>query len=1056
MIEPPVDAFTEPVARARRFAALSGPFDPHQLRDVVGSVTSEVALAVASVLADVCDTDLPDGLWLMRGTARRREIEALVAAGFLTEAIEWRRSMTTGNATIDGATVDILDALTGSANSTPPSSEEAADRFDADALKRIAVALDRAGERAPAHGSIDLVRSALGRKDTRERSEAMLKDGFFGRTAELARIARWLAHPSSKRPVKALFISGLPGIGKSTLIDESVRRAMTAVPPWIVVRLDFDRSGLDVQDRVGLTIEISRQVSIALGDAAPGLRQARLTAAGALGSTDPDLKGERREHVPDQLARALADAIAAGGRPVLIILDTLEVLRGRGETHPQRLFDCLDELCDRGLRPIAVIGAGRGEALESVKGRVPTSIILEGLDQPSAEAMLSRLNAPPASRGEILSIAEGNPLVLRLAAQVVREAGSEALDSARRRRGLRAAFLYRVLLSRIGDPTLQSLAEPGLIVRRINPDLIGEVLAPQLLRHRLDPQAAVQVFDTLSTNHWLVEPDPTAPGWVRHRSDIRRVLLRLLYEGERAGAAARIDRAAAKWFGHRPEAFAPIESAYHHLQATRRGDDMPSIDPQVLQQFDAETIAELPEAAQDYVRSMRGERTSQFRAGAEPLAAGPLHLEAAAKELEATIERGDIIEAGYVYDRALAGKNLDPSSSISDIARTYLWRAGRWRAATRDIGRQRPIGGPDDGLREESPVVALARLEMAAELCFAGFVQKLVSAPDLLLLAGELRMRGIKGSIGDGALGVALNDAGGPRSAASWSTFDPILAAETVWKGEPRDPRLIDVLSVAQSQFAARVLPATGPDQSSAQQAPSRPRAVDPTDPAGAARLLAGMSPYASVAEAVRSKDKGRVSRHLASVDFNVAEADGLPPSGAGTWSILPAVSPEGSIDSLARLGLLAEWLGAAAFVLRHPDLRLIAQSAERWRRTMAGDWVYETSPVARAPHWRRRPDATIADRIVLLREAADPADSARQQLRLWWGTEARAGDVQAAIERRVPAAVRAGRQAGRDGPSDDAAERAAIALQDRNLPAAFIPAMAVLITRDEEGNRST
>ena len=48
----------------------------------------------------------------------------------------------------------------------------------------------------------------------------MLNRGFFGRVSETQQIAAWLARPTTKRPVTALFVTGLPGIGKSTLVDE--------------------------------------------------------------------------------------------------------------------------------------------------------------------------------------------------------------------------------------------------------------------------------------------------------------------------------------------------------------------------------------------------------------------------------------------------------------------------------------------------------------------------------------------------------------------------------------------------------------------------------------------------------------------------------------------------------------------------------------------------------------------------------------------------------------------------------------------------------------------
>lgn len=1048
MIQPPSDTTTEYTIRARRFAALSGPFEPGLLPEVIGGVPVEETLAIAADLAEACDTrhGAEAGRWLMRGTVRHHELDALAATGELAEAIAWRRSLP-----LDDASGDLLDALTGIGEYGEGAVRAALDQdASRERLERIAVALDRAGPHAPAQGALDAVRSALGRLEVRARASATFERGFFGRAGEVADIEAWLARPSLRPPVTALFVTGLPGIGKSTLVDEAARRATSATPPWVMVRLDFDRAGLDVQDRVGLTMEIARQVSIELGDHAAPLRHARLAAAGGALSPDPDVKGERREHIPAELSGALGDAVRAGGRAVLLIVDTMEILRGRGETHPGRLFDCLDELCDRGLSPLSVIAAGRGDALDSAPHRLGKRIALEGLEAAAADELLARLEVPTDAFADIRELAEGNPLVLRLAALAVRDAGPQALDRATGRREVAAAYLYRFLLSRIADPQLRRLARPGLVVRRINADVIGEVLAPKLRLGRLAPGDAAQLFETLSTHHWLVEPDPSAPGWVRHRSDIRSVLLRLLYR-ESPATAAQIDRAAAAWFGHRPEPFAPVEAAYHRLQAMRRDGELPSVDPEVLRRFDNETIAELPPEAQDFVHLARGERTSQFRAGSEPtdeLATG--ELAAAARELEAILERGDVIEARYVYDRAFADRPLDPRSAEADVVRTFLWRAGRWRASIRLLRKQGAVGRSDADLVERSPMVALAGLEMRAETDFAGLVRTFAQDPSLRGFADDLRSRGFKGALASGALGFALLRAGKAPSKASWDPFDPVHGAEAAWAERPTQSVGSDALSGALSRLQARVSPRPNPAQHASPE-PRPARLPDLASPAGAARLLALLTPYGSPAEALRSLEAdGRILRHLAGVDFELSEQGGLPPSGAGDWSIAPAVSPEGSIENIAALGLLAEWLGAAAFVLRHPDLRLLAQSAERWRRTTAGQWGYG-SPTASERPWWREPDATIADRLAALVDAPDPVDAARRQLALWFGESDNGGvRAQGRIDKRLPGAVRAARAAART----DNATGAAIELLRRGVPSAFVPPLAVLFERDGRDRR--
>jgi len=669
------------------------------------------------------------------------------------------------------------------------------------------------------------------------------------------------------------------------------------------------------------------------------------------------------------------------------------------------------------------------------------------------DAMLTALEVPSAAFAQICDLADGNPLVLRLAALAVRDAGPEALTKAKGRREVAAAYLYRFLLSRIGDLTLRRLAQPGLVVRRINADVIAEVLAPQLKLGKLEPGQAAALFEALSTHHWLVEPDPT-PGWVRHRSDIRSVLLRLLYGGGSKGTAVRIDREAAKWFARRTEPFAAIEAAYHQLQAMRGGGAPPSIDPQVLGQLDKETIAELPEEARDLIRTARGERTSKFRADARRSKATPIENAAAANELEALLERGDIVEASFVYDRALAHQKLEPGSPEADIARTFLWRAGRWREATRELGRQRFLkGGADTFSVDRSPLSTLALLEIWAELRFRQLVSEFERDPLLAESAVNVRARGIKGSLANGALGFALLRAGARLPSSTGSLEDPIGAAETVWRKDTGmtksrgDQQVVDALAMSATRFASLVSRPAAAEKGDRRR--RSPRAPDPLSRAGAARLLATSTPYGSTAEALRLLSPGeRVLSHLASVDFDLADKGGLPPSGAGNWSVGAAVSPEGSIHNIAAHGLLAEWLGAAAFVLRHPDLRLIARSAELWRRTTAGDWAYPGPPSDGELSWRRRPDMTTADRIMQLLQSDDPVAASQDQLRLWWAVEHDVAlKLAERIVKRFPAAIREARASARGSDAPEAAQSAAIALQERHVPSAFVPPLAVLIS---------
>src|SRR6185312_8909405 len=244
------------VRRLREFAALSGLFDPGQaLRAVAGTAEPTHVVALAAQLASCCDTRQGGDRtgWLMRGPERRWELGAVADRRGIDAAVEWRRGLSPA----DDETQDLLDALLGTGSFALEAIDTALADGEPARLERIAVALDRAGSLAPARDRLDDVRAELTRQECR--TEGLL-DGFVGRTAEKAAIEQWLGTPVRTLPVPALFVGGTPGIGKSTLLEEAVRGARTGPAPWLPVRLDFDRRGLDVQYLTGLTVELTRQL----------------------------------------------------------------------------------------------------------------------------------------------------------------------------------------------------------------------------------------------------------------------------------------------------------------------------------------------------------------------------------------------------------------------------------------------------------------------------------------------------------------------------------------------------------------------------------------------------------------------------------------------------------------------------------------------------------------------------------------------------------------------------------------------------------------------------
>ena len=711
----------DPLDSAWLFAALSGPFEPKRALLARANDNDPVGFAMAATrLAEVCDTSPAGagGRWLMRTPARHALLLSL-GPGELQAAA---RARWAGQA--DAETEDLLAVLLDRAPLSRTQIQAIVDAGDdLGQLERVVLALDRAGEAAPARDLLPRARSAIAELRRAEHRRRVAERGFFGRDRQCEEIAAWLSRPIESAPVTCLFVTAGPGMGKSTLLAESVRRYHEAQRP-LTIRLDFDRAGLDVLDLVGLTMEAARQLAEQLGTAGPALFEARLKAGRAERGTDGRSMRSLRSFVPDDLVSHAAAAVAATGRPVLVVLDTLEVLRGRGETHPARLFDWLDALVAKGVKPMRVLAAGRSDALGGLReiGQAPGAgngaperyrrLVLPGLEDAAAEALLDRLRVPPGRWRQLLDLAQGNPLKLRLGAEIAKRTGVEKLPPRRAGDEVSAAFLYRFLLSRIEDPALKRLAHPGLIVRRINAALIREVLAPRLGLGRISEERAQALLTELATHHWLVEYD-AGTGFLKHRSDMRMLLLPLLYRTSPA-LSARIDAAAVPWFAALPEPWARLEAVYHQLQLTRRGGPPPSVPGAIAAQFDADMLDELPPAAADLVRSARGERTSQLR-GTQPQAIGLQDDPGLANEIQAAVERRDWFEGAHMVRRIVEAGTLDVVSRTADAVRTYLWRSGQWAEARRWLIERDRFLASDDDLADLPPAMALARLEMRAE-----------------------------------------------------------------------------------------------------------------------------------------------------------------------------------------------------------------------------------------------------------------------------------------------------------------------------------------------------
>jgi hypothetical protein len=161
------------------------------------------------------------------------------------------------------------------------------------------------------------------------------------------------------------------------------------------------------------------------------------------------------------------------------------------------------------------------------------------------------------------------PLALNLAAELLVQAVKANEDPgsvvAQIKGKADEAFLYSRILKQIkDDPEVQRLATPGLVVRRLDPDIILKVLAGPCGVAVKDRAAAEDLLERLAGQVALVQRQ--ADGSLLHRTDVRRLMLPAIEASEGVEVVRAIDRVAAAYYEADKSVVARTERAYHLLR----------------------------------------------------------------------------------------------------------------------------------------------------------------------------------------------------------------------------------------------------------------------------------------------------------------------------------------------------------------------------------------------------------------------------------------------------------------------------------------------------------
>ena len=545
-------------------AAVLATFDIETIRpvgDVPDASLSRSELAGAST-----DTQNERGerRWTLQPHARRDALHRLIQDGRVTDALA-------ANPDREMAKTQVaLEALLSGSLAGAPLPH------DLDELHALQIAAEWVDGLMPGVPSLQSLREHAEFEALLAPFYELVGDHFSGRQRELNVLSDYVDVLKASSTVEALrrkvravlsivdepplFVYGPGGIGKSTLVAKFILDHMDqpGVARFPFAYLDFDRPQVVAEEPITLLIEALAQLGVQYPQTRStiaALQQDwnRRMAAESWDSIRIDVNIERTgpfvEPKRDQVfwtKRSLSDhdyyiesfaslleGLRAESQPFLMVLDTFEEVQLRSTSLVSNVFQFLESL-QRRVPSLRTVLSGRVPIAPT--GFSVRELALESFDLEAATAYLvNRTGVDPATAGAVARQVTGSPLTLKLAADLLgkheattrggfREISAGFLGELWK--GSITAQLYTRVLKHIGDPDVRKLAHPGLVLRRITPEIIQDVLAGPCEVHVPDRATADVLFAKLS--HEVVLVTERMPGVLIHRPDLRTVMLEAL------------------------------------------------------------------------------------------------------------------------------------------------------------------------------------------------------------------------------------------------------------------------------------------------------------------------------------------------------------------------------------------------------------------------------------------------------------------------------------------------------------------------------------------------
>jgi NTE family protein len=492
-----------------------------------------------------------------------------------------------------------------------------------------------------------------------------LTANFNGRTESLQEIGRFVAIPNGtnlNRRLNYLFVTGVGGIGKSTLVAkyilEELNSPKASVTPFVYI--DFDNPRFSISNIFGLIKEALSQLALQNPRYENRLQQltAQISQEYGFGqaNTSTSRSSDRSFFYQDMISEADRLDLKTLQVPLLLVFDSFEELQFRSTpTEINVLFRTLDEIL-RIIPTLKVVFIGRSDIFEH-RG-FEQQLFLEAFDKPAAVLFLQSLQLQSQELCEALFDAfGGSPLTLQLVASLLLKespSGSITLEEVKRNgffekidRQLIQQQLVARNLDHIHNKEVAAIAVPGILLRKIDPEIIEQVLAVPCGLGAIDLQKATSLFEELKKETFLLKQEGET---VEFRKDLRVSLYDLILKEPKYKAFA-VHNAAVDYYRDRPDPENQSEYLFHRL---KRGDDVSIIrdiyEPSMKPYLET-ALSELPPAASFELSLAMGLRTGGDEVEQLPPDRWQLFL---LSQIRNALDSGDEKDLDNIYKKLLA------------------------------------------------------------------------------------------------------------------------------------------------------------------------------------------------------------------------------------------------------------------------------------------------------------------------------------------------------------------------------------------------------------------